>query len=345
MSSTPSASDKSWRNQLDVPIPRYPWSVVPTPLMHSEFPDEPVWYDTEYTFLSPETREKYKRHGLAQVTACMFPTASLEQLEVVTRNIIFHTVFDDYYELCPAEQMAPIRDHLVGIIRGDEQPHTADIGLFREAAWIRDRCRALGMPQFWLGRLADTYHQYITYGMMEEAPHKLAKRFPTLAYSLAIHDMAIGILPYFVLAELVNGWVLPEPVYQHPLIQRFIGVMQRLIAIQNDLFSLDREIGRDTEVINHILNLHHTQGIPLSEACTQVHAMNDTYTAEAVTLHAAFETVPTFAPHRQQIDQWAVAAETTLTGLNDWYQHGHSGARYAASGGYPEPEYHATPTS
>ncbi|MEU5130403.1 terpene synthase family protein [Streptomyces mobaraensis] len=330
-------STGGWKNHLGVPVPRYPWPWVPSPFKDHVLSAECHWYDTDYTFLSADTLEKYKRHGLTQVTAYIFPVDDVEAVLLASRLLIFHTVFDDYFELCPATEMAAIRDHLIAVLLG-EPPTPTDLGLFRQVAAVRDECRKAGMPDFWFERLADSFHRYITYGVMEEVPYKLAGVFPSLAYGLSIHDAAIGMRPHFTMAELVNDCLLPEVVYRHPMLQRLLDVHHRLFVVQNDLFSLDREIHRETEVINHILALRHWEGMSLHDACADVMRMNDRYVKEAADLHAALLEVPSFAPFRETVDRYARSLETILTGMNQWYQEGRS-IRYDASGGYPEPEY------
>ena len=301
---TPNDLQSGWKNRLGVPIPSYPWPVVPSPFENRRFDEEVDWYNTDYDFLSEGSKEKYKRHGLAEVTAYIFPTDNLDALLVAARNLIFHTVFDDYFELCPVDEMAGIRDHLVAILLGKE-PAPDDIGLFRQAALVRDECQRMGMPYFWFQRLANGYHRYITYGLMEEVPYKLSKRFPPLVHGMSIHDNTIGMRPHFTMSELVNDCLLPDHVHAHPMIQRLTDVHQRLFVIQNDLFSLDREIGRETEVINCVLALHHIRGLPVEEACADAIRMSDAYAAEATELHSALLSVPSLQAHRDQVDRYA----------------------------------------
>jgi hypothetical protein len=322
--------------QSEVPVPQYPWPTLTSPFAESDFPEEKEWYDSEYTFLSKETREKYKGHILAKCSAWMVPALSdRKSLLMVSRYLNYHTVFDDYFELCPVDKAKAYRDHLVEIVLG-KQPNPDDIGLFHQAAKSMSEVRDTGMPAFWFERIAQEFYDYTTYGLIEETPYKLAggKIFPPLQHVLSLREYAIGMGPYFCMIEPAFRISVPVDIFRHPMIQNIRRNIYRAFGLQNDLVSLERELSRGIEVINAILVLRHYNKISLEESCAEVLRMHDAYVAEVVAIEA---NLPEFGIHNDVAHQYIFHMKQMLSGLGNWYQK--SGTiRYIPSG-YPEPEY------
>ncbi|MDN3692804.1 hypothetical protein QWZ06_11210 [Chryseobacterium tructae] len=107
--------------QKDVPILQYPWSYEIGPFSQSFYEEETSWIDTDYQFMSESTRKKYKKHGLAEATSYMFPAAStIEQIRPIARFMVWLTLYDDYYEVCPVNKLIDIRNHIMDIMMGEK---------------------------------------------------------------------------------------------------------------------------------------------------------------------------------------------------------------------------------
>jgi hypothetical protein len=329
--------------KLIFPMPTYPWTAPVSPFARRDFYEEREWYDTDYTFLSPKAREKYKQHGLSQVTVWMLPTVTeWHRIMPVTRYLIYHTVFDDYFENCPVDKLYGIRDHFIDVVLG-AKPHQNDIGLFRQIAKTTEEIRALGAPDFWFDRLAHSFYKYITYGIIEEAVYKVAekKRFPSLVHYMHIHEFTVGMCPYVDMIEPATDCYLPPEVFKHPIIQRLVVLMNRIIAVQNDVSSLAREMSRGSlEMMNLILIIQHENKISLEEAYQEAMKIHYTDVAEFHAIHKALPDFgpnhPIFGPHLKAIDHYITHYEYMIAGINQWYQFGDS-VRYNDIGGYPDP--------
>ncbi|ALR30925.1 hypothetical protein ATE47_10460 [Chryseobacterium sp. IHB B 17019] len=313
-------------------MPTYPWPYIASPHRDSLQDEEIFWYDTDFTFMSKATREKYKRHGLASAAAYMSPTTTdLSRLRPITLLMIWMTLFDDYYEFCPKDKLEPIRDHIINIILG-KQPDSDDIGLVRQAAQMVKELRTF-MPDFWMERFANSFYRYVTYGLMEEIPYKLAKikHYPPLAVLLPIREYSVAMHPYLDMLDVSLGFILSANLYNHPIIQRFRAITARLAVIQNDFASLEKEKALGAEVFNIVLVIQHEYKISLEEAINKSLHIHDEYVREMDALHAA---LPDFGPYHKNVDNYIFHMKLMLTGIGKWYQD--VTERYTK---FPIPEY------
>jgi hypothetical protein len=226
--------------------------------------------------------------------------------------MVWLTLFDDYYEFCPVNELVPIRDHMVNIILGEE-PHPNDIGMIHQAAQMTKEFKAF-MPDFWIKRLADCFYRYVTYGLMEEIPYKLAKikRFPPLAILLSIREYSVAMHAYLNILDAATGFVLPIQLHNHPVIQRFRAIIARIAVIQNDFASLEKEKALEAEVMNIVLVVQHEYNISLEEAITESLRIHDEYVKEMDALHSA---LPDFGTYHEDVDNYIFHMKLMITGI------------------------------
>lgn len=320
--------------QSDVPILQYPWAYKIAPFAELFYEEQNDWIDKDYQFMSEGTRIKYKRHGLVQAASYMFPaTQSMEQMRPIARFMVWLTLYDDYFELCPVKELAPIRDHIIDVMLG-EDPRPDDIGLLRQVAVSRNEfCPYVN--DNWFQRWAKSFHDYTTYGIMEETPYKLAQQFPTLSNLLLIREYSISMYPYGDPVEPSMGFIAPDSVSKHPVIKRLKMLMCRIMAIQNDFVSIEKELAVNTEVLNIILVMKYQYKISLEEACAEAMRMHDDYVREFVELQ---ENLPEFGSIQKDVENFVRHMTLMISGLGAWYHKG-SSTRYKVPGEYPRPEY------
>lgn len=312
----------------------YPWPYEVGPFANDFNEEQAQWIDTDYTFMSERTREKYKRHGLAEATSWMFPAADTrELLRPMVRFMIWLTLYDDYYEVCPVHELAVIRDHIMDVMMG-AAPRTNDIGLIRQVALSREEFLPFVNDE-WLERWAKSFYCYTTYGIMEETPYKLKREFPTLNNLLLIREYSISMYTYGEPVEPSIHFIVPKHIIDHPVIQRLKMLMCRIMAIQNDFASLSKELAVDTETLNIVMVLRHQYRISLEEACAEGMRIHDEYVQEFADLQA---NLPDFGPLQQQVEKYIHYMSLMISGLGAWYCYG-SSARYSVPGAFPKPEY------
>ncbi|PWN71957.1 hypothetical protein C1631_004900 [Chryseobacterium phosphatilyticum] len=320
--------------QQDIPVLQYPWVYEIGPFSQSFYEEEADWIDTDYQFMSQATRTKYKKHGLVEAASYMFPAASTkEQMRPIARFMVWLTLFDDYYELCPVDKLADVRDYIMDIMRGAD-PKPDDIGLMRQVALTRKEFQPY-VNNDWFERWTKDFYRYTTFGIMEETSYKLKKEFPTLSNLLLIREYSISMYPYGDPVEASIHYIVPEYVSKHPIIQRLKMLMCRIMAIQNDFASIEKEWGIDTEIMNIILVVKNQYNISVEEAIVEAVNIHDSYVREFVELQ---NSLPDFGGEQKYVARFVHNMALMISGLGAWYHKGHS-TRYKIPGEFPKPEY------
>ncbi|BAP31002.1 uncharacterized protein CHSO_1965 [Chryseobacterium sp. StRB126] len=320
--------------QSDIPVLQYSWAYKVAPFAESFYNEQNDWIDTDYQFISETTRTKYKRTNLVQAASYMFPaTKTMEQMRPIARFMVWLTLYEDYYELCPVKELASVRDDIMNVMLG-EDPRPGDIGLLRQVALSRDEFRPY-VNDNWFQRWADSFHDYTTYGIMEETPYKLKHEFPTLSHLLLMSEYSISIYPYADPVEPSMGFIAPNFVSKHPVIKRLKTLMSRIMVIQNSFASIENKLAMKPDVLNIILVLKNQYRISLEEACMEAMQMHDDYVREFVELKA---NLPEFGSIQKDVENFVHHMTLMISGLGAWY---HSGKlpHYEIPGEYPRPEY------
>ncbi|MFD2033973.1 hypothetical protein ACFSKL_04170 [Belliella marina] len=320
--------------QKEVPVLKYPWAYEVGPFAESFYEEQDDWINTDYQFMSEATRTKYKKHGLVQAASYMFPALSTkEQFRPIARFMIWLTLYDDYHELCPVKELAGIRDHIRDVMMG-APIRPDDIGLLRQVALSRDEFRPY-VNDDWFERWGQSFYDYTTYGIMEETPYKLKRQFPTLNNLLLIREYSISMYPYGDPVEPSINFIVPNHISKHPVILRLKMLMCRIMAIQNDFASIEKEMSVDTEILNIILVIRHQYKVSLEEACAEAMHIHDRYVEEFVEIQ---HNLPDFGPLQKDIERFVHYMTLMISGLGAWYHIGRS-TRYKVPGEYPRPEY------
>ncbi|GEN74055.1 terpene synthase family protein [Chryseobacterium lathyri] len=317
-------------NKLIIPKPTYPWPTIQSPIADS-FADEVLsWYDKDYTFTSQEAVKRYKKQNMSQVATYMQPTTiNIDHMRPLVRFVMYITIFDDYFELAPLHELRSVRDRIFEVMMGDD-PNPNEIGLYRQMAAARKEWLLQGMPQFWIERISTNFYDYITYGVMEETPFKLAKTriYPSLAHYFVIRKYSIGMMPYGDLIDPGLNFALPVHIYQHPIIQRLMQLLCFLITIQNDLASLPKEMVRQSEMMNIVFVLQNEYKISIEEALAETMRIHDEFVAEMDSLHAS---LPDFSPYQKETCNYVYHIKLMASGCQNWYDNAGS-TRYKTQG-------------
>ncbi|MFC3757090.1 terpene synthase family protein [Chryseobacterium tructae] len=187
----------------------------------------------------------------------------------------------------------------------------------------------------WFERWTKDFYSYTTYGIMEETPYKLKKEFPTLNNLLLIREYSISMYPYGDPVEPSINYIVPNSISEHPTIKRLKMLMCRIMAIQNDFASIEKELAVDTEVLNIILVIKNQYKVSLEEATTEAMRIHDSYVNEFVELQ---NNLPDFGLEQKNIERFVHNMALMISGLGAWYHKGNS-TRYKTPGEFPKPEY------
>ncbi|MER6912561.1 hypothetical protein ABT354_12900 [Streptomyces sp. NPDC000594] len=313
-----------------VPVLSYPWPEAVSPLEHDEAlrREELSWLAEFYAELPAADRERYGRQGLSLGAAAMFPyVGDLARMRPIARYMLWLAIWDDHHESGTAAELTAVCDRAVEIMRGAE-PAADEAGPLRLLAVLR---RELGdLPGFWTDRWIASFRACATHGLLAEAPFRQGlRRMPALAGLELIREYSIGLYPFFHMTDAARGRVLPDDLYHHPAVQRSLALLCRICTLQNDLYSLRKELDAPTsDLFNAVLLLQRERGGSLTEAITEVVAHHDRYVRELDSLLRHLSDLdPRLAAARPYVEQTTLI----ITGIDRWYRSPGTG-RYRPDG-------------
>ncbi|SHG20489.1 terpene synthase family protein [Pedobacter caeni] len=321
--------------ELVVPKCYYPWATIPSPIATDFDQEEIAWYDNDYTFISEEGIKRCKIQQLSQVATYMNPTCdSIERMRPCARLMIYITLFDDYFGLTPVKELKAIADRVYEVMLGDD-PQPDELGILRQMAEARKEWEVF-MPRFWIERVSLNFYEFIVYGMLEEAPFKLAEKrtYPTLAHYFSFRKYSIGMGPFGDLIDPCTNFALPVHIHKHPLIKRANELLALIIVIQNDFASLKKELDIEGEFMNIVFILRHHYQLSYQEACIEGMRIHDEYAKELNEIHAS---LPDFSPYQEEASNYVYHIKLQISGCADWYYN--SGTKRYESKAFIVPQY------
>ncbi|WP_157977068.1 terpene synthase family protein [Taibaiella helva] len=306
----------------------YPWPDLINPHAEQMGKDMDGWIDNDYTFLTEKQRVTYKKMRLHMCTARMWPDLTYEQAIPCNRFMLQYVALDDQMEDLPLEEIQQLRIRCTDILRG-AQPRPEENALYHHMALIRDEFRAL-MPDIWVERFIFYFYQSFRYGIELEYPYKIAQRPPSLTLFKTIREYSVLMRPYLIFGEIESGLVLPEHIFEHIVVQKMISHMTLVVAWQNDIHSLPKEMAKGTEVFNLIFVLQQEYNLSLQDACAEALHIHNEELANAVALHSEYRE---FGEYQEHVDKFVHYAGVGLQGVNSFYleteRYRHGGAGFA----------------
>ncbi|SFN05460.1 hypothetical protein SAMN05421594_0675 [Chryseobacterium oleae] len=311
-----------------LPRGHYPWPDLINPHAEQMGKDMDGWIDNDYTFLTEKQRKTYKRMRLHMCTARMWPDLTYEQTIPCNRFMLQYVALDDQVEHSSLEEIQQLRTRCVDILRGAE-PKSEENALYQHMALIRDEFRAL-MPDIWVERFIYYFYQSFRYGIELEYPYKIAQRPPSLTLFKTIREYSVLMRPYLILGEIESGLVLPEHIFEHIVVQKMISHMTLVVAWQNDIHSLPKEMAKGTEVFNLVFVLQQEYNLSLKDACEQAFQIHNEELAKVLALHAEYRE---FGEYQEYVDKFVYYAGVGLQGVNSFYleteRYQHGGVGFA----------------
>lgn len=313
---------------INIPIPSYPWIFVPSPLATAFNEEEKIWLDTDYTYMSEESIQRYKQQNIVKASTYMSPTTtSKDQFRPIARFLIYETMFDDYVGIMPLEEVAVLRDRAFEVMVGAD-PDPSEIGMFRQMAAARKEWLENGMPSYWIERNARNFYNFVTYGIMEETSFKLTGTYPSLGRFNITRAYSVGQIAYVDLVEPATDYALPDHIYYHPVMQRIVHVQAIIIGIQNDFASLRKELASEVDTFNLILLLRDEHKLSLEEAIAKALQIHDDFVEEFESLAQG---LPDFDTYQKAVENYVYHVKLMIVCLNVWYYAGGT-TRYRPDG-------------
>lgn len=248
-----------------------------------------------------------------------FPTATSCGLQLLADWTVLFFVLDDYIEKRKTSaEVEEYLQHLLDLFRADiagssDDPFAA--GMLD----LRSRLLAMGPVSHFIN-FADRLEELFA-GNVAEAKDRDRAQIPDLASYMQLREVTIGLQVMFALAELLEGFRLPDGVREHPAIRQLATYTSNIMGWANDLFTYEKEL-REGEIHNLVLVLMHERRISLPEAVAQTVELHDN---EVRCFLEAIEQLPSFGAADGDVARYVGMLRCWIRGHLDW---AHETGRY-----------------
>lgn len=310
--------------QLDCPIPAR---------MSPHADDTQSWLDgwlrEDRLPLQEGALDRLTAAGFARYAARLYPAAEPADLRVLSALFTWFFLLDDACDGDGGGNPDRVRGLRAGVLRllrdGPSARHSGFTGPLRRMlveTWQPVRRR---MSSAWRSRFVDAVAHHLD-GALTEAMNKAAGRPPTVAEYVELRRATSAAYVSYALTGFATDVVLPDAVYQHPLVRRISAVGNDLLSWFNDLVSLDRDV-TGSGGHNLVLSVAREERLPIDAAVRAVQERWRLGMREFMELRAA---VPAFGPAIDEpLAHYLDAVANSVRGTVDWSL---ESARYIRAG-------------
>lgn len=280
---------------------------------HADVAEEQMkkWFG-ECRLLSTTQRKQYQAAGLGVCAARYFPAAGRELLICLSKFMLWGFLHDDLYGDATAQELRPISDRTLSILKG-MPPASDDNELYQQCAAFRDQL-VIKQPLHWQQHFFSNVKTYLE-GMILEAPYKNTMQFPSLATYLEIRRKTVGLDQFIDLMEISLGAILPAEIYYHRVLQELRELTALVIALANDLFSTGKERGVD--VMNYVFVYEKEYGVAYEEAYDRCLQLHNEYIRSFVALSSS---LPDFGASLHIVERYVDGLGSLMKGSYCWHK-------------------------
>lgn len=228
-----------------------------------------------------EHARKYDQANFAELSAWVYPTATLEQLQVCHDWHMWLFCFDDRVDSLDGRYAGQLDEMkkvavqaLISLRYGVEHPEP----LAAYALQIRNALRSLASDR-WLLDFCDSVEDYLFNGTFVAAHHHREQTVPSVDEFIRFRTADSGLGTVIRLAEMLAGDALQD-VWHDPDVRRLRTLCAEASALHNDLFSYEKEVIWNQCPNNLVYAVMVERGVGFPEAaawCIQL--INDRYHA------------------------------------------------------------------
>jgi 5-epi-alpha-selinene synthase len=258
--------------------------------------------------------EKAKTGWLA---ARAFPTTTPHWLQWVADWLVLFCTLDDQVEKQGhANDVEAYLQDLLSLFRAgiaNMPKHPVASAMMN----LRQRLLELAPPGHF-ARFADPLEELFE-GFVTEARNRERARIPDVASYLRLREVTVGVKTVFELADLLDGFNLPNETRAHPALRLLATRASNIVGCANDLFTYEKEI-LSGEIHNLVVVLMNEHGLTISEAVEQAVKLHDN---EVRSFVQEAEQLPSFHPIDADVRSYVEMLQRWIRGHLDWaYENG-----------------------
>lgn len=271
----------------------------------------------EYTELEPDLIKKFKKAGMGELIARFFPYAPPKKLETIIRYLVFTFVIEDTYSRLPYDELQ-VKCERLAVFLEDGIVLPDDVMAIRQLKCCLNEAKALNATPSWLRRFARHNNEFIQSILTETTYYKDSKpiRYPSIPECLRYREDQVAAYPFIDYVELIQGFVLPEAIAEHPYIQRLWKLITHFVIYVNDLYSIEKDIYNE-EIMNIVLVMQHQEQATMEEMQIKSLHLHNELLAEFVDLCTA---IPDFHPYNEPVEIYIRRLELFVQGNLSWHK-------------------------
>jgi hypothetical protein len=226
----------------------------------------------------PGAAAKARSHGM--LTALCYPTAPFDRLAIIS-DFINWLLSDDACENLSLDGAPPKEIHtflsqiyaVIGVPDAHAQERCRGGEHFTEALRdIWDRISRASTPE-WRKRFTRHVRNYIE-GCVWEASNRNVEQIPSRSVYLSMRSYTSGMYLFWDFIEFTGGFLLPDTVVENPLVVELARAANMVVALSNDIFSLQKEFSNG-DIHNIVIVLQQEETLTWEEACLRAARLHD----------------------------------------------------------------------
>jgi len=274
--------------------------------------DSILWAQSLGMLVTEQHTRNANKEKIGWLVARGFPTATSHGLQLAADWTLLFCILDDHIEkLGTAHEVETYQQHLLDLFRADitgspQDPFAAGM------VDLRQRLRAMAPPSH-VTRFADRLEELFA-ANVAEARNRERAQIPDLASYLQLREITIGLHVQFALAELLEGFRLPDHIREHPALQRLAARASNIVGWANDLFTYEKEIIQG-EIHNLVLVLMNERRLTIAEAVAQAIEFHNN---EVRGFLQEVDQLPSFGPASASVRCYVGMLRSWIRGHLDW---------------------------
>lgn len=251
------------------------------------------------------------------------PEAQVDALQVAANWLTLFCLMDDRVEkLSSPARAATFIDGVLDVFQRDYGQSEPSEPFTRAMLDVKRRIVHLGSVRT-AARFA-TQVRALFDVMLVEAANRTTQTVPRLNAYFRMRQLTVGLYPFFVLWELIEGVTLPDEVREHPALRTLMARASNVVGWANDLFTYPKEM-LESEVHNLVLVLTQERNLSVDEAAVMVGRLHD---AQVRAFLVEERELPSFGPLLDpEVKRFTAMLRCWIRGHLDW---AHETGRYAA---------------
>lgn len=301
---------------LNLPQLYCPFSSTLNPHVEAAHRHTIDWVSRFQLACGEEAQRRFEAGRYAWLSAYLYPTATLELLQLATEWNVWLFVHDDDCDEAsiggrPVE-LASLHKRMREVIHGTGCAHSGERLLCALRDLIRRMFRAGSAA--WRERFLTGIDDYFS-AVMREAENRASRRVPEVDDYVRVRPLASPLNTNIGLIELCEDICLPPEVRAHPVVEQLTLLTNHAVCWANDIISLEKEI-QYHDVHNLVIVLQQERACTLQEAIALAAAMHDNAVRRFIHLSAQ---LPLFDAHADaELRRYVGILRGWMRGNLDW---------------------------